>query len=142
MNYAKAAVISNEAFETNDCTVKAVAIACNVAYRVAHKAMANQGRKNRQGSYVPNIHRAIESLGYKVERVETTAKTVTTLEKDSALRKGHFVAYISRHILAVKDGVVEDWSRGSRRRIESVYRVTPNATRKERKEMAKAVFNK
>ena len=142
MNYAKAKSIAVEAFETNDCSVKAVAIACNVAYRVAHKAMKNQGRRNRQGSYVPNIHRAIESLGFKVERIEFSAKTVTSLESDPAVQKGHFVAYISRHILAVKDGVVEDWSQGSRRRLESVYRVTPNATRKERKEMAKAVFAK
>ena len=50
-------------------------------------------------------------------------------------QKGFFIAYVPRHILAIVDGKVEDWTATNcRRRIQSVYRVVPAVSRKERAE--------
>jgi len=72
--------------------------------------------------------------------VAFTAKTVTTLERDDSLQKGHYMADVKGHILALKNGVVEDWSRSTKKRINGVYRVTPTTTRKERRRLAKDLF--
>ena len=140
MNYIKAAKKATELNETNDCSVKAVSIACDVPYFVAHKALKLQGRRNRKGSLIPQIRRAFESLGFKTVQVKHKAATVSTLANDSTVQQGFYVAVVSRHILAVVNGKIEDWSEGSRRRIESVYRVEPTATRKERKEKRDAIL--
>jgi hypothetical protein len=136
MNYEKAKVYAAQKNETNDCTVKAVSIVCDVPYHVAHKALALQGRVNRRGAYPNQIEKAIESLGFKFAHlVYVKAATCATLARDPAVYKGFFVAYVKRHILAVVDGKIEDWTATScRRRLEGVYKVVPAVSRKERAE--------
>jgi len=136
MNYEKAKGYAVQKGETNDCSVKAVSIACDVPYHVAHKALALQGRVNRRGAYHRQIEKAIESLGFKFAHlVNVKAATCATLARDPAVHKGFFVAYVKRHILAVVDGKIEDWTATNcRRRLEGVYRVVPAVSRKERAE--------
>ena len=137
-NWIKVKQQSEMMSEYNDCAVKA--IACDVPYRVAHKALANEGRSKRKGSSMFWILSAVKKLGYKMEAVETDAKTITTLPRDKALGKGHYIAYVSRHVAAMVNGHVEDWSEGRRNRIITVYKVTPTATRRERKQAMKDLF--
>ena len=136
MNYEKAKIYAAQKSETNDCTVKAVSIVCDVPYHVAHKALALQGRVNRRGAYPKQIEKAIESLGFKSVQInDIKAATCTTLARDPAVYKGFFFAYVKRHILAVVDGKIEDWTATNcRRRLEGVYRVVPAVSRKERAE--------
>lgn len=54
--------------DTRDCSVIAIAIACDVTYEVAQKAMADAGRVKGRGAYNGQIHEALESLGFKVKR--------------------------------------------------------------------------
>ena len=56
--------------ETNDCSVIAVAIACDVDYKTAHTALKNAGRKYRRGATLRVILDAIENAGATIERCE------------------------------------------------------------------------
>ena len=141
MNYSKAKVQQALNLEHNDCTVKAIAIACDVAYRVAHRALANAGRPRRDGCYPRQQQAAIEALGFEIEYIHFSAKTVKTLASDPVVAKGHYMAWVRGHVFAVKNGKVEDWTEGRKHRIQSVGVVRPAASRKARAEMQRAVFN-
>ena len=140
MNYAKAQRQAMNASENNDCSVKAVAIACDVPYKVAQKALEKQGRKARKGASLGSIQLAVASLGYAMEPVKVNAKTVKTLDREPVVAKGHYMALVNGHILAIKDGVIEDWTDGRRNRILLTYKVTPAFSRSERKALAKQLF--
>ena len=140
MDFNKAQMISRSVNEWNDCTVKAISIACDVPYKVAHKALANEGRRNRCGCYGHQQKAAIKALGFKVEMKDVTAKTMGTVARDKAVQDGHFLVYVRAHVAAVVNGKVEDWTEGRRHRVISVYKVTPAASRKERKRMQKELF--
>jgi hypothetical protein len=127
MNYKKAQRISAEIGEDNDCAVKAVAIACDVPYRMAHSLLKSEGRRNKRGTKTYMIHRAIKGLGFKMTEVEGQAPlkfggTVTTLTT-KVPRTGIYLAYTATHVLIVKNGKVEDWTEGRRHRIQQVYKV-------------------
>ena len=140
MNFDKAQKFSQQANERNDCTVKAISIACDVPYKVAHKALANEGRKPRCGSYRHQQARAIKALGFDLEPIKVTAKTMVKLKSDTAVDTGYFLAYVSGHVAAVVNGKIEDWTDGRRHRIQTVCKITPTATRKQRKQMMKELF--
>lgn len=141
MNYLKTVRFSAEMRENNDCSVKAVSILCDVPYKVAHKALQSVGRKNRKGALSLMIEVAIEKLGFTVEEVTTYSSTIAQLESDPNVQKGYYYALVKGHIASVVNGRVEDWTRGRRHRIVTVAKVTPCRTRKERKAMARALFN-
>lgn len=141
MNYLKADKLSNEMREKNDCSVKAVSILCDVPYKVAHKALQRAGRKTGRGVTEFAIEWAISMLGFTTDLVRVDALTVTTLEHDPEVQKGYYLAIVRGHIASIVNGRVEDWTRGRRHKVLSVRQVTPNKTRKERKAMAKALFN-
>ena len=132
MNWDKVSQKSNEFRETNDCAVKALSIATDTAYSVIHKLLKLQGRPNRQGTYTYQQNAVIEQLGFKLEKIEIKSKTVTTLERENL--KGYNLVYVNRHVLAVVNGSIEDWTQGRRYRIIQGYRVVPACSRKERKE--------
>ena len=132
MNYEKTVQAARKAWEHNDCAVKAVAIACDVPYPVAHKTLKQLGRRGRCGTRNMAIKEAFKALGFKMEIIRHTAKTVKTLARDSAVQRGYFVALVPRHILAIIDGKVEDHSEGSARRIDFVAKILPAVSRKER----------
>ena len=140
MNYQKARTHAFCFNETNDCSVKAVSISCDVPYIVAHTALKKNGRQKRRGALESMIRKSFIDLGFKSEPIRTTAATVKTLENDPAVQKGYFVALVYGHILAIVNGKVEDHSEGSMRRIRQVYKVTPATTRKEREEKRKALM--
>ena len=137
--------VKNESFkanESNDCAVKAIAIACNVPYKVAHKALANLGRRNRRGTLNSTIHTAIKQLGFNLECItfKVKAKTVTTLAADRAVKDGFFVAFVRGHIAAIVNGQIEDWTEGKRHRVRLVYKITPSKSRAERKAIMSNLF--
>lgn len=126
--------------ETNDCSVKAVAIACNVEYSVAHAALKAAGRKDRKGSYPNEIHAAIVSLGYKVVSVRSqdiisqypgthkNLQSVTTHHPERFAKvweqMGTCLIYTVGHISALKDGKLHDWAVGRAKRATWICKVT------------------
>lgn len=135
MNYVKADKVSIAMNESNDCSVKALAILTDTAYKVAHSVLSSLGRKPRKGAMLYDMFSAIRSLGWELEEVtdSVNAKTVKKIATDPAFSRGHFLVYTSGHVVAVKHGKVEDWSEDRALRVKQVWIVRPNASRKERK---------
>ena len=82
---------SNRWGETNDCTVKAVAIAAGVSYETAHAACALHGRNHRKGMSPHKYHKALEYLGFKVTKIVDASREreIRTLE-NAAARGGEY----------------------------------------------------
>ena len=106
------------------CTVAALALATGVVYGVAYKKMESLGRKHGKGSPRSRTYKALEEMGYDYEPVlDIKFTTVKQLAKQLP-KKGTFLAHISRHVLTVRDGIVEDWSEGRLHRIQEVNKIT------------------
>jgi hypothetical protein len=79
------------------------------------------------------LNRRTREWHWKEEHYRTTRKvaragedyngaTVVTLARE--LTVGTYLVSVNRHVLCLRDGVVQDWAAGRRHRIESVHRVT------------------
>lgn len=128
--------------ERNDCTVKALAIATGIDYLDAHTALKKQGRGDRQGCMKPQQEKALNSVGYSIERLarykltpsgrrcgvmkEYRGKTMTTVAKYLDPSKVYWI-YTSGHVAAVVNGKVEDWTEGRRHRVLDVCEITRTA---------------
>jgi len=102
----------------NDCSVKAVAIACNVSYEKAHKALELSGRELNKGAYVYQMLGAITRLGCTYEDLSSwKGKTTKTL---SLPRNDRYIVMTSGHALAVQFGLVKDYSDSRNFRVQRV----------------------
>lgn len=121
MTYQQLRTVSRSMNENRDCAVRAVAIAANVPYRVAHATLKQLGRKNRRGTPNTVTKQAMKNLGFRLEEKFFRAKTVRTLERE--LRRGVYLVWVRGHILAIKNGVVHDWTKGRCHRVKRVIEV-------------------
>jgi len=111
----------NKLNDTNACGVIAIAIATNTTFKEVHAVFKRMGRKNGRGVTTSQMERVLNVLGYKVERLEKwKGKTCTTLNLP---RKDNYIAMTSGHALAVKFGLVKDWTAGRRHRIKAVWKI-------------------
>jgi hypothetical protein len=125
--YAALAEASRFHGEKNDCTVKALAIAGNLTYGVAHTMMAKRGRKSRTGSLTVNVISALQEIGKTIERVSERAnfQNVKTIKALQSLNlRGCYLIRTAGHILAMESGIVHDWTAGRCHRICEIYRVS------------------
>ena len=126
---------STEHNEHNDCTVVATAATCGVSYDEAHAALKKHGRKRHTGAG-PHIYvKAIEQeLGKKTRWFEwgeicqlarnNGARYLTSNSVVKALPpKGKYLVRSHRHIAAVVDGQMIDWTEGRRFRIVQIWEV-------------------
>ena len=51
--------------ESNDCTVKALAIATGISYEQAHGLLALRGRSYRKGTHMTHVFDAMKSIGWE-----------------------------------------------------------------------------
>jgi len=118
---------SNKKREHGDCAVKALAVVTGRSYNFAHKTLKRMGRRDRMGTPRIMTLRAVQLLGFKLKLVEkhamNKAKTVRTLESKIP-SKGTFLVHVKGHVIAVKGGMIHDWSYDSCRRIQAIYRVS------------------
>ena len=114
--------ISNSIGEHNDCTVKAVAMYCNVRYMVAHKKMAELGRVKGRGTSMAKVTKAIgdltgQSAAMSCEYIDGHRTPATYVK----LTKGKQALVVVRgHVIYMKDGVIHDHDQCNKRRIEGV----------------------
>ena len=140
-NFERLQKSSQSMGEANDCTVKALAVVCRVGYQMAHKALADQGRKPRKGCYPHQQIAAIEALGFKVAKSEGgytsdyrrymsnamprqhngSRYTASTIGKLCA--KGYWLAWTKGHVLAVHNGKVIDWTEGRKHQIQHIVKI-------------------
>ena len=140
--YLDVARESRQYGETNDCTVKAVAITTGASYEDAHWALAEFGRKNGHGAQISQTVGALGLLGCTARRVRigeiidsypkphcNVLKNITTHHPDrfaSVWPAGAYLLFTAGHVAAVVDGENHDWTRGSAKRVEEMFIVEAN----------------
>ena len=117
-------VADNHYEDRSYCTVVALALATGVVYGVAYKKMESLGRKHGRGVYRSMTYKALEEMGYDAEPVTDIRFTTVRQLTKQLPKKGTFLAHIIGHVLTIRDGIVEDWSIGSLRRVHSVCKIT------------------
>jgi hypothetical protein len=137
--YLHMVVKTSDHKETDDCSVKAIAIVCDIPYEEALKVATVHGRKPRRGMKTGQITKAVESLGFKLEPVDSKdfiakypaphngLQNVTTHHPDrfqEVFADGHkYLFYTKGHILAVVNGANHDHTRGKKKFVKSIWRV-------------------
>jgi len=107
--------------ECNDCAVKALTVATGKTYAECHNALRVAGRKNREGSSGRMIVNALNILGFGLCSGDYSGKTFTTFKAKNA--KDVLLVMSKTHIVAATDGIIRDWSNGTRRRIVGCYKL-------------------
>lgn len=113
--------------EKNDCTVRAVALACDVPYRDAYLFMQKNGRRKNKGSYFHSVVMVnnYDILGKQVkpEGILAAKGIKTALLRNPKLRKGTWMVHMTHHVAVLKDGVLMDSFDSSRKQINGAWRV-------------------
>lgn len=126
--------------ENNDCAVIALAAVANVSYSDAHKALAAQGRKNGKGTYVYQTERALAMFGKRLKRINIKDYIFTnypnhfkripniTTHHPRRFKKAfnpskRYLFRTERHILAVVNGEVNDWTINRSMYVTELYEV-------------------
>ena len=131
--------------ETNDCTVKAVAIACQMPYIKAHALMKEAGRKDGRGFNALKTNAVIEKQNFKVEIVQgrhgaqadkfPKAKTISSAVKVLPKDKTYLI-YSTGHVSVFRNGTLDDWAEETaRNRIIAIFEVTPMFSKNALKKM-------
>jgi hypothetical protein len=119
---------------TRDCVCRAIAIAAQLPYQQVYDELNALGQAERSsrrrkrkkssartGIYIPTIRRYMESLGWKwVPTMQIGSGCKVHLRADE-LPKGRLVVSVSRHQVAVIDGVVHDIADPRRDGTRCVY---------------------
>lgn len=117
---------SKKCGEDRDCTVRALAVVCEVTYEDARLALLACGRQPRHGAFHHQWMKAAQMLG--IELVDLgfliKSRTVRTLERNELPR--HFAGQLVlvdqvEHVAAWDGEQVLDWSAGGLKRIEGLY---------------------
>ncbi len=111
--------------DTRCCAVIAVAVVADVTFKTAQNWLAKQGRRKGRGTPRAYTHQALKDHGFtlrRLERLEQRCRTVRTLEREIGKNRVLLV-HTARHVLAVKDGKVQDWTQGRLHRIQEIYLV-------------------
>lgn len=128
--------------ERNDCTVKAVALVCDVPYKTAHEALKKVGRENGKRTF--EYLAAVRSLGFHVREWSFTEKqeviwsypkghthlhSITTHHPRRfpkawmPHRNKRLLFLVHRHIAAVVRGEVHDWTVNKSKRVTQIWEV-------------------
>lgn len=123
--------VSDKYGEGNDCTVKAVAIACQVPYEEAHAYLTKLGRRKGRGWYHASHMRGakfvkgyidnLDKLGIEYTSVDFNSRTVSQIERE--LKDGNYIVQVNGHALALVNGKVEDWTAGRKHHVKQVWRI-------------------
>lgn len=123
--------------EAGDCVTRAIAIATGLPYQRIYAALndaaraehpgARRGRRRgrrssaRGGVFKPTYRRFLESLGWQWVPTMAIGSGCKVHLRASELPPGRLIVAVSRHLVAVVDGVVYDTSDPSRGGRRCVY---------------------
>jgi len=109
--------------DSNFCTIIAISSVCDISFGKARAKMMDKGRLQGKGALQYQYHRVIEDRGFNVDPVYGyEGHHVRTMGKK--LGKGKFLVNVRGHVLAVVDGVINDWTEERSLRVREVYKVT------------------
>lgn len=116
---------------TGDCAVRAIAIATNISYQKVYndinelskqEKVINKKRSNsRTGVSRKIINQYLESLGWKWVSCKQIGEGCKTHLKASELPKENIICRLSKHCVAVINGVINDTYDCSRNETRCVY---------------------
>jgi len=102
------------AYETKDCTVRALSVWAGITYAEAHALASAAGRPDRKGWYP---HEFLDTLGKRLQvnpdlptyagRRLPSRMTVGRFAKENP--RGRFYCVVRGHALAIVDGAIIDW---------------------------------
>jgi len=115
--------------ENADCAVKALANALMIDYDHAHSLCEHYGREFGRRMCFGSFQSLLESQNF--ERVaKNPVRTVGKREVRYTLRtiaskypKGRFIIFVSGHFLPLIDGIIDDWSDGTAKRVKEVWKL-------------------
>lgn len=118
--------------DTRDCVTRAIAIAAELPYRevydlvnrfAARERTRNGGRRSsaRTGVFTPTSRRVIASLGWVWTPTMGIGTGTTVHLVASELPAGRLIVKISKHLVAVVDGVIQDTHDPARDGTRCVY---------------------
>ena len=126
--------------DAGDCVCRAIAIATEQDYKRVYDDLAALNKKRygkksaRNGVNRNDIKKYMASLGWQWHATMGIGTGCTTHLKKSELPRGRIVCSLSRHMVAVVDGVLHDTYDSTRGGTRCVYGywTAPHNTRKER----------
>lgn len=118
---------------TGDCVTRAIAIATQKPYKEVYDAMNLMGKKERTGKkkrgkssarsgvYKRTIRKYMENIGWKWIPTMLIGQGCKVHLRGDELPSGRIIASVSRHSVAVIDGVIHDMYDCSRQGSRCVY---------------------
>lgn len=121
--------------ERNDCTVKAMAVVTKIPYEKARTELQKAGRVPGRGFRMDKVVETTARQGFRVASPIKPAKlngsqySMTTIGR--IFPKGTYYVLMSkgRHVAAMVDGIIHDWSASGRRRVCALYEIKESVTR-------------
>jgi len=130
--------------EWNDCTVVAISLATDTPYDRVHAILKRLGRQKGKGTSIANMKECCAELGFTMrnwthqEYIEVLRaypkswrSTVITTHQPRRCPKAwapysnrRFIFHTARHVAAVIDSKVHDWSINNSLRVNTVYEIT------------------
>lgn len=121
--------LSTSMGETNDCTVRALAVALDGDYTQAHSAMAGNGRKKGQGAHWTIWKQAFKDCGFALDDVTNNfdGATIRTVERELRARgdRRKYMFSVRGHVAAWDGTETIDWAKGRLHRIKTIYHIRP-----------------
>lgn len=118
---------------TGDCVTRAIAIAAQLPYREVYDDLNAIGSKERRskrrrrrssartGVHIPTTRRYLASIGWRWVPTMAVGRGCTTHLRPEELPGGRLIVSVSRHMVAVIDGVIHDTHDPSRDGMRCVY---------------------
>jgi hypothetical protein len=113
--------------QTGDCVVRAIAIASGIDYQTVYDEIAERNkraggkRSARDGTHRKVFRPYLQELGFKWTPVMGIGTGTTMHLREDEVPGGTIICSLSRHIVAVIDGVVHDTFDPSRGGTRAVY---------------------
>lgn len=108
--------------ENNDCAVVAVAVAADVSYEFARGLLRAYGKEQLSGTPTDVTTRALARIDWHTEDVlGFRGRSIQTVRKQNPT--GVYLIQTKGHILCLRDGVIEDWSKTRSLRVTTVTKV-------------------
>jgi len=126
--------------QAGDCTTRAIAIATGLSYQTVYNALNAMGREERfrrpgktkssarTGVRKTTIRKYLAGLGWTWHPTMRIGSGCTVHLADKELTPGRLIVSVSRHTVAVVDGVIHDTydpSRSGTRCVYGYYTPTP-----------------
>lgn len=112
------------------CSVVSMATALNIPFVEAQAFLAKRGRKTNKGASMTMIRMAYKDAGklmrseHQDYMVKPSSQLKTIAQTCREYSKGTWVLLVSGHILTIKNGQPQDWTKAtSRHRVKAVWHI-------------------